>query len=90
VLPACVRDFRLTTVPTGRKHAKVIPLASAVYDAATDTITLAARRKQMLKLPLELTVSGLAGGPYTLEIDTRGADVPETRATEALASTVGR
>jgi hypothetical protein len=76
-------DFRLTTVAKGRKHAKVIPLASAAYDAATDTITLVPRRKQKLKLPLELTVSGLAGGSYSMEIDTRGTSIASVRAGHA-------
>jgi hypothetical protein len=67
-----VSDFRLTTVPKGRRHAEVIPLKTATYDGVSDTMTLVPRRKQKLKLPLELTVSGLAGGPYTLGIDTRG------------------
>jgi hypothetical protein len=67
-----VSDFRLTAVPEGRRHAVVIPLKTATYDEASDTMTLVPRRKQKFKLPLELTVEGLAGGPYTSEIDSRG------------------
>ena len=83
-----VSDFRLTTVSKRRSHAVAIPLASATYSAASDIITLVPRRKQKLKLPLELTVSSLAGGSYSLEIDTRGTDVAARLATAPLVDAV--
>ena len=70
-----VSDFRLTTVPKGKKHAKVIPLASASFNGATDTVTLTPRGKRKLKAPLELTISGLPGGTSTLILDKRGSTI---------------
>ncbi len=60
-----VSDFQLATAGNG-KHAKVIRLAGVAYDLSSNTITLTLRKKLDVRTPLKLTVSGLAGGPFTL------------------------
>jgi hypothetical protein len=63
-------DFGLTA-GTGKKHAKAIPLALVAYDSAHQTAMLTLRHKLTVKGPLNLTVSGLSGGPSTLTVARR-------------------
>jgi hypothetical protein len=63
-------DFQLATAGKG-KHATVVRLARVAYDPSTDAVTLTPRKKLDIRTPLKLTVSGLAGGPFTLIVDNR-------------------
>jgi hypothetical protein len=81
-------DFQLTTVAKGRKHAKMIPLASVAYNPATDSVTLTPRRKLNYSTPLKLTISGLAGGPSTLVLTKHGASVAAIMTGQAGVNTV--
>jgi hypothetical protein len=79
--------FQLATLPKGKKHAKIIPLASVAYDPKAHTMMLTPRGKLNFNVPLKLTISGLTGGPATVLLSKHGASLAAVLAGQVGAST---
>jgi hypothetical protein len=71
-------NYVLTTISTSRRvKAKALALASATYDAATNTLTLVTKKPFVLKPPLQLRIvaSGVLDA-YGRQLDGKGTGQP--------------